>query len=43
MIARLSLKKASFPEEFHVRPIFFPSLCLDKFFNISMKGVAMEA
>ena len=37
MIARLSLKKASFAEAFHVRPIFFRILFLGKFFNISIK------
>ena len=43
MIACLSFKKASSAEAFHVRPIFFPFLCLGKFFHISIKGVAMEA
>ena len=43
VIARLSFKKASLAEAFHFRPIFFPFLCLGKFFNISIKGVAMEA
>ena len=42
MIARSSFKEASFAEAFHVRPIFFPFLCLGQFFNISIKGVAME-
>ena len=28
MVARLSFKKAWLPEAFHVRPIFFPFLCL---------------
>ena len=43
MIAPLSLKKASWAEAFHVRPILVQILCLGKFFNISIKGVAMEA
>ena len=43
MIARLSFKKASLVEAFHVRPIVFPFLCLGKFFNFGIKGVAMEA
>ena len=43
MIARLSFKKASLAFAFHVRPIFFPFLCLGKFFKTSIKGVAMEA
>ena len=40
--AGLSFNKASVARAFHVRPIFFPFLCLGKFFNISIKGVAME-
>ena len=43
MIAHLRLKKATLTEAFHVRPILFPFLCLGKFFNISIKEVAMEA
>ena len=42
VISRLSFKKAPLAEAFHVRPIFFPFLCLGKFFKISIKGVAME-
>ena len=43
MIARFSLEEASLAEAFHVRAILFPFLCLGKFINISIKGVAMEA
>ena len=43
MIARLRFKKALLAKVFHVRPIFFPFLCLGKVFNISIKEVAMEA
>ena len=32
MIAHLSFKKASLAEAFHVRPVFFPFLCLGEFF-----------
>ena len=31
MTARLSFRKASLAEAFHVRPIFFPFLCLGNF------------
>ena len=43
VIAPLYFRKASFAEAFHIRPIFFPFLCLGKFFNISIKGVAWPA
>ena len=42
MIAPLSFKKASSAVAFHFRPSFFPFFCLGKFFNISIKGVAIE-
>ena len=40
---RLSFKKASLAKAFHLRPILFPFSCLGTLFNISIKGVAMEA
>ena len=43
MIAPLSFKKASWAKAFHVRPILVQFLCLGKFFDMSIKRVAMKA